>query len=58
MMLRNNIFNRAAYLFVLGLSLFGCASKQTIDQDPTIQMLAERAAKIEPGEQRKPACLS
>ena len=32
----------------LFLLLTACASKQTIDQDPTIQLLADRAAKIEP----------
>ena len=35
-------------LLVLLLVLAACAGKQTIDQDPTIQLLADRAAKIEP----------
>jgi outer membrane protein assembly factor BamD (BamD/ComL family) len=35
-------------LALLVLLLSACSSKQTIDEDPTIQMLAERAAKIEP----------
>jgi TolA-binding protein len=35
-------------LLVFLLSLTACASKQTIEQDPTIQSLADRAAKIEP----------
>lgn len=35
-------------LVILSLGLSACASKKTIDEDPTIQMLANRAAKIEP----------
>ncbi len=33
---------------ILSLVLSACASKRPIDEDPTIQMLADRAAKIEP----------
>ena len=35
-------------LLLLMLLLAACASKAPIDEDPTIQLLAERAAKIEP----------
>jgi len=35
-------------LVVLLLLLSACAGKKTIDEDPTIELLAERAAKIEP----------
>lgn len=37
-------------VFVLAMLLLlsACASKKVIDEDPTIQMLADRAAKIEP----------
>ncbi len=35
-------------LVILLLLLSACAGKKTIDDDPTIELLAERAAKIEP----------
>jgi len=35
-------------LLILVLVVSACASKQTIDKDPTIALLAERAAVIEP----------
>lgn len=42
------LFANGLLLVLLLLLLSACASKKTIEQDPTIAQLAERAAKIEP----------
>ncbi|MBN4079553.1 tetratricopeptide repeat protein, partial [Beggiatoa alba] len=41
-------FLQMGLLWLLLLMLTACVSSQHIEQDPTIQLLAERAAKIEP----------
>jgi outer membrane protein assembly factor BamD (BamD/ComL family) len=41
------ILRRAIYLLLM-ISLIACSSQPTINEDPTIEQLAKRAAKIEP----------
>lgn len=49
MMRRNfNQYMMRGVLLVLVMIVSACASKHTIDKDPTIEMLSQRAAKIEP----------